>query len=262
MVFFILPNHIGKSHSILLSLGHIFFFFFCFSSRTDYTFYWEIAELHCSHPHESNLDTVKHVRIGSKHASITHGNYFPNARELTLKYHFSTLDGHPAITLNHILPIQQLTKLNIDFFDFPFERIVDLIRFTPHLHTLKIHLLSISEKSMQSLQTNPIFREVSSNNRIKHVEIGYRCSFEQIQMLVTLFFHIEYFKIGMKRKELRCILRYLLSKTPSRPPDLFFLCISQIAKVCFGEVNLVLRLEGLLDDYAIKFIRRDLYLWW
>lgn len=230
--------------------------------RKDYTFHWDFDEHHCSNPYESNLDIVEHVRIDSKHASTSSGYYFPNARELTLKTCLTTPDTHLATALNRILPVQQLTKLNFEYIDCPFERIVDLIRFTPYLHTLKISFLSISKKSMQVLQQNPIFQEVSLNNRIKNIEINHQCSFERIQMLVTLFFHVEYFKIGMKRKEVPLIFRYLFSKTSSRPPNLFYLCISHIPQVCLGEVKLLLTLEGLLDDYAIKLIRRNLYLWW
>lgn len=166
------------------------------------------------------------------------------------------------MTLNRVVPLQQLTKLMIDYYDFPFEQIVHLIRFTPQLHTLKIYLLSINRKAMIALQENPFFREVSSINRIKHLEVNDRCSFEQIEMFVQLCPNLEYLKIGMKRKETRAIVRYLLTKNNPHTRHLYCLCISQTPRVCLGEMNLLLTSEELRRDYSIKWIQRDLYLWW
>jgi hypothetical protein len=66
----------------------------------------------------------------------------------------------------------------------------------------------------------------------------------------------------MKKEEIHEIVRFLLSKTTTQTQHLFFLCISEIPKRCLKELNMLIKLENLLDDYFIKFVNRDLYLWW
>ncbi|CAF5084069.1 unnamed protein product [Rotaria sp. Silwood1] len=88
------------------------------------------------------------------------------------------------------------------------------------------------------------------------------CSLNEIQLIVNLFPQLDYLKTRMNRKEIRQITKYLLSKTNDKTQHLFFLCISQIPKVCLKELNILIKSENLLDNYLIKFINRDLYLWW
>jgi len=94
------------------------------------------------------------------------------------------------------------------------------------------------------------------------LELRSRCSLEEIQLFISLFPQLEYFKTGMKRREIVQIIRYLLSKTNNQTRHLFFLCISRIPKICLRELNMLIKFEKLLVDYFIKFINRDLYLWW
>jgi hypothetical protein len=224
--------------------------------------YWELAGQVCPHLDEHNLNIVKHVRIGGKQATGNRGNYFPNAIELTIKHKFNTPDYSIDITLNRIVPLQKLTKLVIEYCEFTFEQIVHLISFTPNLHTLKICLLSINKRTMQSFEESEIFRNVSTINKIKNFEIADRCTYEQIQMLVHLFPQMEHFQLAIKRKEIRCLLRYLLSSNNNHTRHLFFLSISSLPKVCLREVNMLIRIEGLLDQFFIKYVNRVLYLWW
>jgi hypothetical protein len=237
------------------------FCFFCFR-RKDYTFYWELDNQICSHLQETNLTSVKHVRIGSKKATNNSVNYFPNATQLTIKYCFKTSDDSISSTLNCIVPLKQITKLIIDSYNFPFDQIVELIRFIPNLHTLKLDLLCINENSLKLLEQTYNFQYVSLRNKIKNLELRVRCSLEEIQLFINLFPQLEYLKTGIKRKEILQIIRYLLSKTNNRTRHLFFLCISQIPKICLRELTMLIKFENLLVDYFIKFINQDLYLWW
>jgi hypothetical protein len=62
----------------------------------------------------------------------------------------------------------------------------------------------------------------------------------------------------MKKEDIYKIVRFLLSKTN----DLFSLCITEIPQRCLKEFNMIIKAENLLDDYYIKFVNRDLYIWW
>jgi len=242
---------------------HLYLYFILFYfRRKDYTFYWEFDETICSHLQENNLKSVKHVHICSKQAKTNSANYFPNATELTIKNYFKTPDDLISTTLNRVVPLGKLTKLVIECYSFPFEEIIKLLRFTPNLNTLKLDLLSLNQNSLQLIKQSETFLYVSTTNKIKNLELRDWCRLEKIQLLIDLFPQLEYFKTGMERKEMGQIIRYLLSKNNHQTCHLFFLCISGTPKICLRELNLLIKLENLLDHYFIKFLHRDLYLWW
>jgi len=83
-----------------------------------------------------------------------------------------------------------------------------------------------------------------------------------MELIINLFPQLEYFKTGIQRTEIVQIMRYLLPKNNKKSRHLFFLCISEIPKICLREINMLIKCEKLLDDYFIKFVNRDLYLWW
>jgi hypothetical protein len=133
---------------------------------------------------------------------------------------------------------------------------------TPNLHTLKLDLLPFYEINLNLLEKNDFFQHVSSTNKIKNFEIRNWCKLEKIQLIVTLFPQLEYFKTRINEEEMGETIRFLLSRNDHKKRRLFFLCISEIPKKCLKELNRVFKSKNILDDYFIKFINRDLYLWW
>jgi hypothetical protein len=161
-----------------------------------------------------------------------------------------------------MMPLEQLTKLVIECHSFPFGQIVQLIRFMPNLHTLKLNFLSFNDPYSRLISTTDIFHYVSKTNKIQNLELHDWCSLEKIQLIVNLFPQVEYLKTGINRKEIQQIIRFLLLKTKNQTSHLVFLCISHIPKICLRELNRLIKFENLLDEYFIKFINRHLYLWW
>ncbi|CAF3963553.1 unnamed protein product [Rotaria magnacalcarata] len=106
------------------------------------------------------------------------------------------------------------------------------------------------------------FQYVSKTNKIKNLNLRGRCSLNQIQLIMTLLPLLEYLKTRMNRKEIGQIIRYLLSKSNSNSKNLFFLYVSGTPKICLKELNVLIKSGSILDDYSIKFINRDFYVWW
>ena len=233
-----------------------------FSRSKDYTFYWELDQDICSDIIQENLHSVKHVLIDCKQATNRSMKYFPNAIELTIKQYFQTVNGSIPKTLNCIMPLQKLTKLVIECYNFPFEQIIKLIRFTPNLHTLKFSSISLREINTELIEQGQTFQYVSNTNRIKSLDLHHECTLEKIQLIVNLFPNLEYLKIGMKREEVHQLVQFLLSKNNLKTRHLFYLCISEIAKRFLKELNVLIKSKHLLEDYYIKFVNRDLHLWW
>ncbi|CAF1333514.1 unnamed protein product [Rotaria sordida] len=229
--------------------------------RKDYTF-WEFDQQSCSRIQENNLNSVKHVFIRGGQSTKNCVNYFPNATELTIENYFQTSDDSIITTLNRIIPLKQLTKLVIQTYGFSVKQIVKLIRFIPNIHTLKVNSLSLYETYLQSVEQSEDFLYVSNTNKIINLEISQWCTVEDIQIIVNLFPKLEYLKTGMYSQRIVQIMRYLLSKSNQKTSHLCFLCITNIYKICLKELNLLIKSENLLENYLMKFINDDLYLWW
>jgi len=189
-------------------------------------------------------------------------NYFPNATELTIKEYFRPADDSISITLNRLVPLKLITKLTMNSYRFTFEQTVELIRFVPNLHTLKLNSGGRYETTPELIKQSDNFQYVSHTNKIKNLELPDWCRLERIVLYDDLFPRVEYLKTGMNRRDIGEIIRYLLSKNNHETRHLLFLCISRIPKICLREINMLIKQEKLLDDYSIKFINHDLYLWW
>jgi hypothetical protein len=204
---------------------------------------------------------VDHVHVCKLEALNNCANYFPNVTDLTLDHNF---DGprHPlGTTLNRILPLLQVTKLVIQSYSFWFDELIELLRSIPNMHTLKFNSMAMSEKEYESIQQSESFRFVSNTNIIQNVHYG-GCQLKHAKILVALFPRLTNLRTGMPRKEVNIILQFLLSKMNNNTHQLSFLCISMLPKVCLREVKRMIKLEKLIDKYLIKYVDRDLYLWW
>ncbi|CAF1506325.1 unnamed protein product [Rotaria sordida] len=231
--------------------------------RQEYKFHWEFENQICPNIQETRLNSVKHLLICGKQVANNSVNYFPNVTQLTIEHYFKTSsDNSISKILNRLIPLKQLTKLIIKSYDFPFIVIVKLLHFTPKLTTLKFDSFVLDEMNMKLFEQSKLFEYVSNTNTIKNLEIRNDCLFKQIQLIVNLLPKLEYFKSGMNRKEIGNIIRFLITKPNNKIQNLFFICISETPKICLREINLLIKLENLLNDYFIKYINRDLYLWW
>ncbi|CAF4151024.1 unnamed protein product, partial [Rotaria sordida] len=206
------------------------------TERKDYTYYGKPNHQTCSNIQEKNLNSVKHLYITSKEIEDNCVNYFPNVNGLSIKTSVDSI----IITLHHI---------------------INLLYFTPNVHTLNVSLL-FCNININSNKQNEKFQYVLKKNKIQSLVLNGECLFGAIQFIVYLFPRLEYLKTQIERKEIEQILRFLLSKTHNKTRNLFYLCISMVPKVCLKETKMVIKSENLFNDHSIKYINRDLHLWW
>jgi hypothetical protein len=81
---------------------------------------------------------------------------------------------------------------------------------------------------------------------------------DEIQFFIHLFPQIESLSTGVVRKEIVQITRCILTEMD----HLFFFHITDIIRTYLQRLNLLIKSENLLDNYLIKFIDQDIYLWW
>ncbi|CAF4860429.1 unnamed protein product [Rotaria sp. Silwood1] len=160
--------------------------------RKDYTFYWEFDEQVCSYIQENNLNSVKHLHICSNAISDICINYFPNVTELTITNSFQISVDPVSKTLSRIVALKQITKLVVEPYDFYFEELIDLLRCTSNLYTLKYDLICFHQNTATSIQQKEEFLHLSNINKVKRLDIRETCTLEEIKMLVNLFPQLQY----------------------------------------------------------------------
>jgi len=198
----------------------------------------------------------------SNAASDTCINYFPNVTALTITNSFEISDDPISITLNRIVSLKQITKLVIEPYNFYFEQLIDLLRFTPNLHTLKYDLICFHQNTAASIQEDKEFLFISNVNKVKRLDIRETCTLKEVQMLANLFPQLQYLQTGMNKKQIKEIISFLLSKTNTKTSQLSFLCIKEIPTICLRELDMLIKFENLHKDYFIEFVNSDIYLWW
>jgi hypothetical protein len=190
------------------------------------------------------------------------GKYFSNATKLTFSYNFGTSRVWLGIILSGIIPLKHLTTLVIDSDSFVWEQLIRLLRFTPNIHTLTLDCQSIEKKDLVSIQQSETFRLVSSTNTITSVTIKERYTSENTRLLVTLCPRLQHLIIDVNEHCIESIVRFILSKCKTNLQGLFSLCIKDTNKSMVELLKSSIESEELLDNYLIKLIGSESYIWW
>ncbi|CAF3719468.1 unnamed protein product [Adineta steineri] len=222
--------------------------------RKTHEFYWEHYYNTRSNIHEDSFTSVKQISIHGTQTYMDCCVYFPNVNELTI-YDCGSI----STSLNKILPLQQLNKLIINSKKFRFKDILNLINVTSNLKTFKLYYHSIDGDQLKIIEQSDIYQSVLNKNQIENLEIIHCCcSLKEILFFSQLFSKLKTFQIEIIRKEFISIMRYLLLKMS----HLVFLCVKDLPKIYSNKLNILIKSDNLLEHYFIKFINRDLYLWY
>jgi hypothetical protein len=256
LLFSIQEIHIGKID--FLDYIHLLFPF----RRKDYVLYDELAVNIWSSRFDINEDPIHDVCIHSTNMIKQSVHHFPNATKLKFCKTFEVPRDSITIDLNCSLPLKQLTKLIVDCHRFSFEQLIELLQFTPNVHTLELDSIVLNRTDSLSIQQNQLSQLVSKTNIITKVTISKEMTLEKIQLLTVVFPRMEYLTINLFKDDLEPIARFLLSKSNNNTRYLSSLCISKQRNDLVTILKSSIKSKKLLRDYVIKVINRKLYLWW
>ncbi|CAF3736553.1 unnamed protein product [Rotaria sp. Silwood1] len=224
--------------------------------RKSYTLYGNPSKDMISNYQKNNINSVHYVYIKQEETINDCRNYFPNATELTLSYD----DGNPpSIILNHIVPLTQLTKLNINVKSFLFKTMIELLYSTSNIHTLTVEDVCFDKKELASIQQTEIFQLVSTRNKIKNLTINSIYAFEEIKLFIHLCSQLECLRMRPVYDDFEGILRYLLSKNNSNTQCLFYICVTDFSSEEIVTIDTVMESKETIDDYQAKRITQDFY---
>ncbi|CAF0947560.1 unnamed protein product [Adineta steineri] len=159
-----------------------------------------------------------------------------------------------------IIPLKQLTKLVVESNPLPLTKLIELLRCTPHIHTLVLKSMSLYGVNYNSIQQNQSFQLVSSTNTITHVTYEGKCTLEKLQILIALFSQIEHLTIDLHDKDFKSCIRFLLEKTNRNTNNLCSLCLLSVKNIWRTGLKTLIESETLLDDYMLKINNKHLYL--
>jgi len=191
-------------------------------------------------------------------------NYFPNATELIFNDVFSTHPASVTTILNRIIPLKQLTKLVIKCDRFSVQKMIKILCCASQIHTLVLKSMPCSRKQNDytSIEESKDFKLVSNKNTITNVTCNGWFTLEQIKLLLALCPRLQYLTMNTFGTSLEPITRFLLDKTNQNTRHLYSLCFLTMWSNQFENLDTLIKSETLLDDYILKLIGGEIYLWW
>ncbi|CAF1296200.1 unnamed protein product [Adineta ricciae] len=205
---------------------------------------------------------VQHLHIVDE-KNIKDHQYFPNVTTLTLGNGFTTTVASVAATLSRVVPLKNLTHLHLECTHFSLAKVMELFRFTPHVHTLTLSSLSSYGLDSESMQQNRAFQFIHCTNIVANLTLKGVCSMDQLQILLTLFPRMKQLHICIYAKCLHSFIRHILQKVKEKANrHLCLLSFRSAAKVWMERTKSLIDSKRLLNDYVLKFVVKDLYLWW
>ncbi|CAF1027239.1 unnamed protein product [Adineta steineri] len=211
---------------------------------------------------ETHLQSLQHLKIQNDKETINCKFYFPNVTTLTLQNKLSNTHNLFSFNLSCVIPLKQLIKLVIKCQCLSLIKLIELLRCTPHIHTLVLKAMSLYGANYNSIQQNESFQLASSTNTSTNVTYEGKCTLAKLQILIALFSRIQHLTIDLHDKDFESCIRFLLEKTNRNTNNLCSLCLLSVKNIWRTGLKTLIESETLLDDYMLKINNKQLYLWW
>jgi hypothetical protein len=251
-----------------------------------------------------NMDSVADLSIFNEEALINCRYYFPNVTRLKTSYRtfteqiYSTYDvtfnamrstggtHHTLITsnrvecVNHIVPLEKLTRLDIALSRSHFSDLIKILQYASNIHTFNIEFSQDYNRDSILFEQTESFRLVSKTSKIKKMKITSSEKLETIKFLVMLCPRLKHLMVSLPLENfilgpqfenftmrgdedsLKTLLKFLLSKDNNTMRDLSSLIIKDDR---IEIVKTFIESKKLHDISIIKLKTDDssiIYLWW
>ncbi len=153
-----------------------------------------------------------------------------------------------------------MTKSDIHNYYGRFSEIIELLRYTPNIHTLNIFCSRYHHSDFVLIEENENFQLVSKTNNIKKIMITSERVLEMTKFVVMLCSRLEHLTIHKFVGFITPFLQFLLSKDNNKTRYLPSLYIEQLCQSQKRAVKTFIESEKLHNIRFIK-IERYLYLW-
>ncbi|CAF1158639.1 unnamed protein product [Adineta steineri] len=211
---------------------------------------------------ETNLNSVRHVCLWGRVAIDNCTYRFPNATDLTLECISLEKLNNTITTLKHLIPWENLTKLEINSQSNSLEILIRVLPLTPTIVTAKIDRVVVDSKDFVAIRNRASFRLASSVNIIRNLTVDEINEVEEAKLLFILCPRLQHFTItGTKTACAAPIVRSLLSKDNEYTRHLISLCVPADNSRYLGKMEELSQAKKLLYDCLVKVNYRHVFLW-
>ena len=190
------------------------------------------------------------------------GIFFPSAAKLTSEGEFSITRDSIVNMFNGIILLKQLTKLVNKCNHFSFIKMMELLCFTPNVHTLLLKSMPFNGNVYTSIRQSETFRLAFSISTITNVTFEEKCTLEKLQLLVVLCPRPQNLTINTCTEGLESIILFLLERTNHNTLHLLSLCFLRLNDNWSEKLNTLIKSETVLNNYLLKLFNHKLYLCW
>ncbi|CAF3396094.1 unnamed protein product, partial [Rotaria sp. Silwood2] len=222
--------------------------------RNYYKFYWSLNKQICSYIETKHFNSVKYIYIyGINDNNNTNNNnnnnniYFSNVIELKLEQCMEHLDYSLSEILNNILPLHKIRTVIIKKFYLHLKQLIEILYYRYSSNTIEIDYLFYDDSEQFLFKRNNDVEHISKINNVKTFNLLYNCNVEKIQLIFNLFSQLEYLKIGIKNKEIKPTMEYILLNNFNNMLNLCFLCITDINMIYLKQVTKLIDNKKLLS---------------
>ena len=208
------------------------------------------------------MNSVHHLTFQYENRIVNWTNHFPNVTQFT--FDCRSREGNEYVLpmiLNRIVPLKQITKLDIASFGCDFKDLVQLLTLTPNIDILGFGRSTLEKTDLHLIQQDETFQIVSTTNKIKRVNFRSECTFAHIKLFMNLFPQLECLLTSIAIYSLEPSIRFLLSKTNDKTYHLHSLSMPFSSKFRFEKIMNLLQSENLPVDCVIDDIG-CIRLWW
>ncbi|CAF4045664.1 unnamed protein product [Adineta steineri] len=230
--------------------------------RKSYTLRGKLNDIMDPNAPAIHLKSVQDVQIQNEAELVNCKYFFPNVTTLTLENGFSNRYQSIATNLNRVLPLIHLTKLILDCRYLSLTNLIELLRFAPNVHTIKFNSLPRYKTDSKSIEENETFQLVSSTNIITNVTFRKRYGLDKLKVLMALYPRVQNLTVHICAQDLKAVVQFILEKRKENASKyLHSLCFIGGRKIWIKKINTLISSEALLDDYMLKTVDNNLYLW-
>lgn len=219
-------------------------------------------QLYGKHHHHANrllsgdFNRVNHLQISNPSAMDDCSIFFRNVEQLTIPYEYQ-LRHSPSfsITLDRIIPLKQLRKINIYCRFLSFATLTNLLYLIPNCIQLTVTSVLTGDTSLLST--------LNQKNKTTNLTVKSHCTFEQVKFLTKLCSQVQHLSIVICGEELRSIIQYLLSKCNRYTSHLTSLHIQSTNDIYIEKLEDLLGSLRQSKDFFIEDLSCTCcYIWW
>jgi hypothetical protein len=214
----------------------------------------------CSYE-DTGLNLARCVSMNTNALTTKSSIEFSKINELDLVVDNLKYNSTIISKLSSMIRLTQLTQICFSQNPVHLGLLLEILHYTINIQTLIFHNTKIFGSRSLTFEQTQIFHSLIKKNSIEKLVLDLQCTFRSYKFLLHLCPRLKYLKMKLPKK-FETILRYLFIENNLRNSQRSLICLWNIDKILFKQIQTFIDREKLLDDYSLEILGKELYLWW